>query len=153
MKEDIQILDKKINIFNERYQKYKEQNSIDEVEFKEILCDVLSWMEICIKRVENLNRIEAGKKSAIKYANNIKKHSVSIYTYNLNSYAKYPSNNLYPSPNVYPSDFNIWWNTLPLDDSQFTNQYKNYNKYLKGKEIYNSINEIYTIIKKHYKNN
>lgn len=150
MEEDLQILEKKVHIFNELYQKYKKKNSIDEIELKEILCDILSWMEICIKKVKNTDNTERKIISGIKYVNNLKKHSTSIFKYNLSSYALFPSKSLYPSPNLYPSDFNIWWNSLPLDNSDYENQYRNYNKYLKDKELYKTINDIYMIIKQHY---
>jgi hypothetical protein len=150
MNDDIQILEKKVNNFNKFYNKYKNQNSIDEIELKECLCDILSWTEICIKNIQNLSNIEMEIISAIKYANNMKKHSTSIYKYNLSSLALYPSDDLYPSNTLYPSDFNIWWSSLPLDNTKFNNQYKNYNKHLKEKDIHATINNIYSIIKNHY---
>lgn len=42
MSEDILILEKKINTFNNLYDKYKKQNSIDTIELKECLCDILT---------------------------------------------------------------------------------------------------------------
>lgn len=150
MNEDIQILGKKVNVLRKIYNKYKKQNIIDEIELKECLCDILSWTEICIKNVKNLSNIEMEVISAIKYVNNMKKHSTSVYKYNLSSLALYPSENLYPSDTLYPSDFNIWWDSLPLDNPEFNNQYKNYNKHLEGKEIYGTINDVYTIIRRHY---
>lgn len=150
MSNDIKILLKKIDILNKNYYKYKEQNHIDETEFNECLCDVLSWMEICIKKIQILNVIEGEKISAIKYANNMKKHSVSIYKYNLNSYALFPSDNLYPSNYLYPIDFNIYWNSLPLDNDKFKNQYNNYNKHLKLKEVHQTINDVCKIIIDNY---
>ena len=46
MKEELEILYKKINMFNEFYQKSKENNTINEIELKEYLYDILSWIEI-----------------------------------------------------------------------------------------------------------
>lgn len=146
MNNDRNTLLKKINIFKEKYAEYKNQNKINEVELNECLCDILSWIEICIKRVNLVDEVNNEKLSAIKYANNMKKHSVSIYKYNLNTYALYPSNSLYPSNNLYPSDFKIFWNKLPLDNIKFNNQYNNYKKHLEGKEILETIEDIYIII-------
>lgn len=150
MNEEIIILDKKIEIFNRNYMKYKENNCIDNIELKESLFDVLSWFEICFKNMNQLNNSEQNKKRAIAYANNMKKHSVSIFEYTLNTLALYPSDDLFPSNDLYPSEFIIYWNELPLDKRGFINQYKCYNTFLKGKDIYTSINEIYMIIKKYY---
>ena len=57
---------------------------------------------------------------------------------------------LYPSVGLYPSTFNIFWNSLPLDNSKFTNQYNNYKKHFEGKDLYSSLNEMFNIIKSHY---
>lgn len=149
MSDDILILEKKITDFNTLYDKYKKQNSIDNIELKECLCDILTWFEICLKTSNNFNSLESEKVSGIRYANNLKKHSVSIFKYTLQTYAIFPSNNLYPSVSLYPSDFNIFWNSLPLDNSNFVNQYNNYKKYFEGKELYLSLNEMFSIIKSH----
>jgi hypothetical protein len=69
----------------------------------------------------------------------------------LRTFALYPSSGLFPSENLYPSDFNIFWNTLPLDNPKFANQYNNYLKHLKGKEMLPTLNDVYNIIKKYYK--
>ncbi len=151
MNNDINTLLKKINTFKEKYQEYKNQNKIDEIELYECLCDILSWIEICIKSINLEDEIQNEKISAIKYANNMKKHSISIFKYNLNTYALYPSDSLYPSNNLYPSDFQIYWNKLPLDNVRFKNQYKNYLKHLEGKGILETIDEIYTIIENNKK--
>lgn len=151
MNNDINTLLKKINIFKEKYQEYKNQNKIDEIELYECICDILSWVEICIKNVNIEDEVQNEKISAIKYANNMKKHSVSIFQYNLNTYALYPSDTLYPSNNLYPSDFKIYWNKLPLDNAKFKNQYRNYLKYLDGKGILETIEEIYIIIENNKK--
>ena len=108
---------------------------------KEIICDILSWFEICLKNVSNLSEQGRKKISAIKYVNNMKKHSISIYTYILQTYC------IYPSSCVYPSTFNICWSNLPLDKRKYINQYNNYNECLKGKKIYKTINEILDIVK------
>ncbi|MCI8353436.1 MAG: hypothetical protein HFJ58_07760 [Clostridia bacterium] len=151
MNEDILILEKKIADFNTLYEKYKKQNSIDNIELKECLCDILTWFEICLKTSSNFNSLESEKVSGIKYANNVKKHSISIFKYTLQTYALFPSNNLYPSVSLYPSDFNIFWNSLPLDNSKFVNQYNNYKKHFESKELYSSLNEMFNIIKSHCK--
>ena len=133
MNEDILILEKKIANFNTLYKKYKKQNSIDNIELKECLCDILTWFEICLKTSNNFNSLESEKVSGIKYANNVKKHSISIFKYTLQTYALFPSDGLFLSDNLYPSDFNIFWNSLPLDNSKFVNQYNNYKNTLKLK--------------------
>lgn len=150
MDEDILILEKKITGFNTLYDKYKKQNAIDNRELKECLCDILTWFEICLKTCNNFNSLENEKVSGIKYANNIKKHSISIFKYTLQTYALFPSDDLYPSDTLYPSDFNIFWNSLPLDNSKFVNQYNNYKKCFEGKELYSGLNEMFNIIKSHY---
>ena len=48
MNEDFLILEKKVSNFNTLYEKYKKQNSIDYIELKECLCDILTWFEICL---------------------------------------------------------------------------------------------------------
>lgn len=149
MDEDISILEKKIAYFNTLYDKYRNQNSIDNIELKECLCDILTWFEICLKTSSNFNSLESEKVSGIKYANNMKKHSISIFKYTLQTYALFPSNHLHPLVSLYPRDFNIFWNSLPLDNPKFTNQYNNYHKHFEGKELYSSINEIFNIIKSH----
>lgn len=47
MNDDIIILEKKIDIFNNLYNKYKTMNFVDETDLKEIVCDILGWFEIC----------------------------------------------------------------------------------------------------------
>lgn len=147
MKDDLLILQKKVELFNTKYFEYKKQNIVDDIQLKEIICDILSWFEICLKNVSNLSEQDRKKISAIKYVNNMKKHSISIYTYTLQTYCIYPSDNLYPSSCVYPSTFNICWSNLPLDKRKYINQYNNYNECLKGKNIYKTINEILDIVK------
>ena len=150
MNVNLRILSSRISRLREIYHTYKTENSVNEVELYENLCDVLSWGEICIKQICEF-REDSGIISAIKYANNMKKHSVSIYTYTLESYAIYPSQTSFPSENLFPSKFEIKWGKLPLDDTRFKNQYTNYNKYLKGKNIMTTIDKIYEIIERNYK--
>ena len=150
MDSDLKILCKKMNIFNDTYNKFEEANRIDEDIFKECICDILSWMEICIKKINDFESEEMGIISAIRYVNNLKKHSLSIFKYTLESYCFYPCEDLYPGPDLYPLSFNVWWNELPLDQEKFIKQYENLNKYLKNKELYKSLNNIFEIINKHY---
>lgn len=148
MKSNVVFLEKKINILKEKYLVYQSNNSVNNNELYECLCDILSWFEICIKNIDEIyDSKERGKISAIKYANNMKKHSSSIFEYTLKEYALLPSDNLYPSDNLLPSDFNIVWNILPLDDSKYKNQFKNYKKYLRGRNILETVEDIYSIIK------
>lgn len=151
MNDDIIILEKKINIFDNLYNKYKEQNSINESELKECVCDILGWFEICLKNTKDLNKVEKEKISGIRHANNVKKHSKSIFKYTLQTYALFPSDDLYPSDTLFPSDFNIFWSSLPLDDPQYTYQYNCYKKHFEGQELYPSINNVFNIIKIHFK--
>lgn len=151
MNDDINILEKKINIFNSLYNEYKKMNFIDETELKECVCDILGWFEICLKNTCSLNKIEKEKISGIRHANNVKKHSKSIFEYTLQTYALFPSDDLYPSENLFPSDFNIFWISLPLDDPKFTHQFNCYKLYFEGKNLYSTINEVFNIIKTHFK--
>lgn len=151
MNNDLLILEKKINMFNALYTNYKKQNSINDLELKEIICDVLNWLEICLKNTKTPNKLELEKISGFRHINNIRKHNSNIYKYTLHSLALYPSNDLYPSDTLYPSDFNIYWDTFQLDNAKYINQYNNYKKHFNGVNVYSSINEIYSIIKKHYK--
>lgn len=150
MDDDLFILEKKIKDINELYNKCKIQNWIIDRELKECLYDLLGWFEICFKKLKGLNKLDEEKVSAIKYANNVKKHSESIFRHTTETFALYPSSDLFPSKDLYPSDFNIFWNTLPLDNPKYTNQYNNYSKHLEGKEIIPTLDEIFTIIKKYY---
>lgn len=147
--DEIKILNKKIIEFNNLINEFKQKNEINELELKETLNDLLSQIEITLKRtkIENKNKKLI---FAIKYVNNIKKHSTSIYNYSIKTLPLYPSSKLYPSDNLYPSDFNIWWEELPLDDKQFIYQYKCYNDCLLNKDLVESINDIYKIIKLNY---
>ena len=152
--DELKILELKNEKLNSLYNDFKSKNSIDDLKLKENINDILGQIEICIKRV-NFNSMpkEYIKTiSAFKYANNLKKHSNYIFEYTLRTVALYPSDDLYPSDNLYPSDFKIWWKELPYDGKDRNNekQYKNYNKFLKGKELISSINEICRIIKLYY---
>ena len=150
MKDELIILDKKIILFNDTIQKYKIENEIDSLELKEQLNDILGQFEVCLKRVklpnEYINII-----SAMKYANNVKKHCKKLFEYSVNTYVLYPSDSLFPSDDLFPSDFKIWWNELPLSKADFKNQYIIYNKILKGNDLPESINKVYQIIKLNYK--
>ena len=150
MNDDIIILEKKIDIFNNLYNKYKTMNFVDETDLKEIVCDILGWFEICLKNTHNLNKIERKKISGIRHANNVKKHSKPIFEYTLQTYALFPSEDLFPSENLFPSDFNIFWISLPLDDPKFTYQFNCYKLYFEEQDLYSTINEVFNIIKNHF---
>lgn len=111
------------------------------MEFKELICDILSYIEMSIKSMRDLQQEEGKKISAIKYVNNLKKHSTAIFKYGLKSYSLYPSKHLYPSKNLHPSKFGIYGNELPVDNKKFRKQYDTYNEYLKGKEIFEIISK------------
>ncbi len=146
------ILDKKMEIFNNYYNKFKDDNEVNEIELKECLFDVLSWLEICLNHV-NVKKLSTKEQqiiSAIRYANNMKKHSAQIFNYILSTPALYPSPDLYPSSDLFPSSFSVFWNDLPLEDSKFKSQYNRYNSILKGKDLYTSLNEIYLIINSYF---
>lgn len=154
MKEELAILYKKINMFNEFYQKSKENNTINEIELKEYLYDILSWIEICIKYIEKylkLDRENWKLVNAFKYANNMKKHNQLIYKCTFNRLGTFPSSHSYPFPTLYPSSFNICWRNLPFDPKSCKKQWENYNIYLKDKNIYETINSIFEIIKQYSK--
>ena len=129
MNDNLRILKKKINILKEKCEEYKSINEIDELGLKECIYDVLSWIEVCIKDISKEDKEKRGKLSAIRYANNLKKHSTTVFRYNLNSYPLYSSSDLCPSNALYK------------------NQHNNYIKYLEGKEVLKTIDEIYKIIK------
>lgn len=150
MTDDILILEKKMNDFILLYDKYKNQNFTVDIELKENLYDLLGWFEVCIKKITNLSKLDEEKISALKYAYNKKKHSNSIFRYTNLTHAIFPSPDLFPSENLYPSDFNIFWNALPLEDPKYTNQHNNYSKHLEGKEMLPTLNEILEIVKKYY---
>ena len=121
-------------------------NNIDEILLKEQLNDLLGQIEVCLKYT-NISYKDNSLISAIKYANNVKKHSKSLFDYTVSTSALYPSDDLYPSVNLFPSDFKIWWNTLPLDDTKFRKQYNCYKSELLNKDLEESINNIFEIIK------
>lgn len=144
------ILSKKIQIFEDFYNRCKNENKIDEILLKEYLYDVLTWIEVCIKTIDinKLSKIEQKKIRGIKFANNQKKHSIYLYKFNANFYSSFPSNELFPSNNNFPSKFDILWNELKLDDKKYKNQFINYNKYLKDKNILECFKDILEIIEK-----
>ncbi|MGM9850337.1 MAG: hypothetical protein ACI31V_05530 [Bacilli bacterium] len=145
--DEIYILDKKIKKFNNTIDKFKKENIIDDLLLKEELNDLLGQFEVCLKNIYVPKKYGA-LISAIKYANNMKKHSKSIFRYSVYTLEVFPSDDLYPSDELYPSDFKIWWNELPLDKKEYQNQYNCYNRYLSKMDLPESINNIYSIIKK-----
>lgn len=144
--DEMYILDKKVKEFNQTINKFKEKNNIDKLILKEKLNDLLGQFEVCLKG-KRIPKKYSRIISAIKYPNNIKKHSESIFKYSLSTLNIYPSNNLYPSSDLHPSKFKIWWNELPLDNPKFENQYNCYNDKLLNKDLLKSINEVYKIVK------
>ena len=140
--DELKILEIKNEKLNSLYNDFKLKNSIDHLQLKESINDILGQIEICLKRVDFKTIPEEYIKtiSAFRYANNLKKHSNYIFEYTLRTVA------------LYPSDFKIWWKELPYDGKNRNNknQYKNYNKVLKGKELMPTINEICRIIKLYY---
>lgn len=146
MNENILILEKKVVIFHKLYKKWEGNNTIDELTLKEILYDILSWIEVCCKDIQTLTKKESKLISAFKYANNVKKHSVSVFECSLRTVALLTSDDLFSSDNLFPSSFDIKWNDLPLDNMKFKCQYNNYNEYLKGKSILDTLDELINII-------
>ena len=144
--DEISILERKMKRFNNNIDEFKRKNKVDELLLKEQFNDILGQFEVCLKYTSISNH-DCSLISAIKYANNIKKHSHSLFDYSVSTLALYPSDNLYPSNSLYPSTFKIWWNTLPLDNNKFKNQYDCYNKKLLNKDLQTSINKVYKIIK------
>ena len=124
------------------YNNSKNKNTIDIKQIYIEICAVLNWLEICIKRTDISKLDDKKQLLAIKYAINMKKHSLLEFKYNEDSLS------LYPSDNLYPSEFNILWKILPYDSDCRYDQYVNYNKYLKGKNIIDTIEKIYRIIAK-----
>lgn len=149
MNDNIKILITKVEELHKLYEKWEKDNKIDDLKLQEYLYDILSWLEVCFKDMNDLSESERQLVSAFKYANNVKKHSQSIFNHSVKSYPLYPSKNTYPSNALFPSSFNIWWNVLPLDDNRYQNQYNNYNNCLKNKNILSTIDEITNVIKSH----
>ena len=148
--DEINILENKIIRFNNIINDFRKQNNVDELLLKEQLNDLLGQFEVCLKYTI-ISDNDGSLISAIKYANNIKKHSKSLFDYTISTLALYPSNNLYPSNSLFPSDFKIWWNQLPLDNDKFKKQYDCYNLKLLKKDLPESINNVFNIIKNGYK--
>lgn len=145
--DELEILKKHVCNLDSLYNKYKKKNKVDEVELYENICNILSWFEICDKRLYNLYSKHNKKKiSAFRYANNMKKHSTSMFKYEIITHYIYPSPNRFPSISLYPSKFDIYWNELPLDNDDFLNQFNNYNNFLKGKNLLDTINEMVKIM-------
>lgn len=143
--DEIKLLINKKHDFDKIINEFREKNNVNELSLKGILNDILSQFEVCLKYTY-ISKKDKKLISAIKYANNIKKHSKSLFSYSLYSKGLYPSNNLYPSNYLFPSSFRIWWNELPLDDDEYEYQYKCYNKKLLNKDLPKSIDVIYDII-------
>ncbi len=143
--DEIMILNKKIKDFNHLINTYEENNSFQELIFKEKLNDLLGQIEVCLKKTDVPNK-DKELISAIKYVNNMKKHSKSIFTYSKRTTALFPSNNLYSSNSLFPLKFKIWWSDLPLDGKDYRYQYNCYKKGLQGKDVLESLNKIYDIV-------
>lgn len=149
--DELNILIKKTNEFKEYYNNCKNKNYVNELDIKEKLYDILGMHEVCLKHVDkgSLTEEELGIISGIKYANNLKKHSESIFSYNLNTYNNYPSSNTFPSVVTKPSVFGIWWNELPLDNGKASKRYRMYNQYIKNHKVSTILYDVLDIIKKH----
>ena len=146
LEDEIKILENKIKLLNETINEFKKNNSIDKLMLKEQLNDFLGQLAVCLKYTI-VPKKYSKLISAFKYANNIKKHSLSLFDYTISTLGLYASDNLYPSDNLFPSSFKIWWGKLPLDDKKYANQYNCYNKYLLNKDLLESINDIFDLIK------
>lgn len=145
--DEMNILKNKIILFNNTIKEFKKENSVNELTLKEQLNDLLGQIEVCLKYT-SISYQEKSLISAFKYANNIKKHSKSLFNYTVSTLALYPSDNLYPFDNIFPSDFKIWWSALPLDNPKYKDQYDCYNEELLNKDLPESINDVFNIIKK-----
>ena len=97
---DWKILNKKVNILKKKCKIYKSQNSVNEMELREIILDFLSWIEICIKNDSFSNN--SSLISGFRYINNKKKHAKEIYEYNFITRGLFPGNNIFPSSQLYP---------------------------------------------------
>jgi len=148
MNQDLLLLDKKVRKMNDIINFYEDTGEINENDFYESLCDVLSWCEINIKKI-NLKSLEENKRDlieAVKYANNVKKHSIKIYKFEVKTKALYPSKKLFPSKRLFPRKNGIYWNKMEFDENGFVKQYDCYNKYLFNKEISITIKEIVNVL-------
>lgn len=146
---DWKILNKKVNILKEKYKIYKNRNCADEIELREIILDVLSWIEICIKNDDFSNN--SSLISGFRYINNKKKHTDQIYEYNFITKGLFPSIDLYPS-SEYPSDFKITWCKINEESNpKWVNQWNNYKKNLENANVINTIDLLLNTLEEHYK--
>lgn len=142
MTEELKILEKKVIHLNQIYEIYKETHEINEIELKEDVYDVLSWIEICIRGIK-FRKEHVSIISAIKHANNAKKHNASLYKCTKTLMGLYPP--YLPSSNTYPGKSDIYWCEISLGYNE--NQFKNYNQFLLNKELVPSINWVFAIVK------
>lgn len=144
--DELHILDRKIKEFNNIIKEFEKRNFVDDLLLREKLNDLLGQFEVCLK---NIDFSQKNKRtiSAIRYVNNVKKHSKSIFKYSLYTLEIFPSDDLFPSDNLYPTEFKIWWNELPLDKKEYSHQYNCYNEELLNKDLIESINDIYNLVK------
>ena len=144
---DWKILNEKVNILKEKYELYKNQNTVDKIELRMIILDVLSWIEICIKSDDFSNN--SSLISGFRYINNKKKHAREIYEYNFITRGLFPGDNAFPSSQTYPSEFKITWCKLDKDKVWY-DQWKNYQNNLAGKNILDTIDLVIKTLKEHY---
>lgn len=155
MDKDLEFLDKKVSKLRGIIMNYQNSGEIEEEKFYERLCDVLSWCEMNIKKID-LEKIEKCKRDfveGIKYANNKRKHSQKLYRFDNIKRAIYPSKNLYPSKKLFPSKNDIYWNKLEFEKGSWFQQFKCYEKYILNRDILSTIDEIVEIIKDELCNN
>lgn len=146
---DWEILNKKVNILKEKYEIYKSQNSVDKIELREIILDVLSWIEICIKN-DNFSH-NSSLISGFRYINNKKKHSDQIYEYTFITRGLFPGNHVFPSSQLYPSDFKIIWCKINEEsNAKWVDQWKNYQNNLASENVLKTIDLLLKTLKEYY---
>ena len=146
---DWKFFNKKVNNLKEKYKIYEENNHIAEEELRELILDVLSWFEICIKEDTFIN--DTALVSAFRYINNKKKHAREIYKYNFTTQALFPGNNVFPSSQLYPSKFNVIWCNIDTETCEKRKgQWKNYQGVLANKNILETIDFLLDAMKRHY---
>lgn len=144
-----EILNKKVNILKEKYGIYKSQNSVNKIELREIILDVLSWIEICIKSDDFSNN--SSLIGGFRYINNKKKHTDQIYEYTFITSGLFSGNNVFPSLQLYPSDFKIIWCKIDEENnSKWVNQWKNYQSNLANENVLKTIDLLLKALKEHY---
>lgn len=147
---DWKILNKKVNILKKKCKIYKSQNSVNEMELREIILDVLSWIEICIKNDSFSNN--SSLISGFRYINNKKKHAKEIYEYNFITRGLFPDNNIFLSSQLYPSEFKITWCKIDIEtDKRWINQCENYKSNLVNKNVLETIDLLLKTLKEHYR--